>query len=59
MQHILNELDGKVCDDKLYYLICCFNDLDVSIAITKLNAHKNVGNNGGLFTDILSTLDRI
>jgi len=35
MQHILNELDGKVCDDKLYYSNCCFTDLDVSIAITR------------------------
>jgi len=36
MQHILNELDAKVYDDKLYYSNCCFTDLDVSIAITKL-----------------------
>jgi len=28
MQHILNELDGKVCDDKLYYSNWCFTDLD-------------------------------
>ena len=35
MQHILNELD-----DKMYYSNCRFTDLDVSIAITKLNAHK-------------------
>jgi len=34
MQFILNELDGQVCDDKLYYSNCCFTDLDVSIAIT-------------------------
>jgi len=32
MQYILNELDGKVCDDKLHYSKCClkFTDLDVS-----------------------------
>jgi len=40
MQYILNELDGKVCDDKLFYSNSCFTDLDVSIAITKLNSHK-------------------
>jgi len=29
LQYILNELDGKVCDDKLYYSNCFFTDLDV------------------------------
>jgi len=56
MQYILNELDGKVCDDKLYYSNCCFTDLDVSIAITKLNAHKNYGSNAGLSTFNVLTL---
>jgi len=51
MQHILNKLDGKVCDNKLYYSNCSFTDHDVSIAITKLNAHKNDGNNAGLSSD--------
>jgi len=53
MQHFLNELDGKVCDDKLYYANCCFTDLCVSITITKLNAHKNDDKNAGLSTDHL------
>jgi len=42
-----------VCDDKLYYCNCCFTDFDVSIAITKLNAHNNDGSNAGLSTDYL------
>jgi len=42
MQYILNELNDKVCDDKLYYSNCCFTDLDVSIVITKLNTHKGM-----------------
>jgi len=58
MQYILNELDGMVRDDKFYCSNCCFTDLDVSIAITKLNSHKNDGSNAGLSTDHL-ILDRI
>jgi len=53
IQYILNVLGGKVCDDKLYYSNCCFTAIDVSIAITELNSHKNDDSNAGLSNDHL------
>ena len=52
-QHILNELYDKMCNDQLYYSNYRFIDLDISIAITNLNVHKNDGNNNGMSTDHL------
>jgi len=46
MQHILNELNGMMCNESCIILI---TELDVTIAINKLNA-QNDGNNNGLST---------
>ena len=55
MQHIISDLDEKIRNEQLSFLYYRFTDLDVSFAITKLNAHKNDGNNrpNGLSTDHL------
>jgi hypothetical protein len=55
MQQILAELDSQICDRKSGMSYFCFTNHDVSVAINRLNAHKNDGSTwpSGLSSDHL------
>ena len=61
MQHIISDLNEKIRNEQLSFLYYRFTDLDVTFAITKLNAHKNDGKIGLMvfLLIILFMLERI